>query len=304
MNLRLRLLNWVLHTFEKPRLAQTSDPILARKHFHDQRFLFYDPPFTTYLPDSLGSVPAIWVSRRVRSQGLLLYFHGGAYLMGSPATHRGMVARLASLIGVPALLPDYRKAPEHPFPAAFEDAWTAWQAVLARGYPPESIILGGDSAGGGLALALLSRICMSGGPRPAAVFACSPWTDLTLSGASMVENASADHLLPASRTVAARDSYLAGADPADPRASPLFAKFPNCPPVLLQAAKTEILRDDAKRMAEVLRAEGAEVALDLLGDLPHVWTIFQGWLPEADDALTRTADFTTARLHAPKPADS
>ena len=304
MNLRLRLLNLFLHTFEKRRLAYTADPLLARQFFHYQRFLFHDPPYATYLPDQLGSVPAIWVSRRARRRGLLLYFHGGAYVMGSPETHRGMVARLASLIGVPALLPDYRKAPEHPFPAAFEDAWTAWQTVLDRGYPPESIILGGDSAGGGLALALLSRICTTGGPRPAAAFACSPWTDLSLSGASLVENADADHLLPASRTVEARDSYLAGADPTDPRASPVFGAFPDCPPVLLQVANTEILRDDSKRMAEVLRAEGAEVTLDLLGDLPHVWTIFQGWLPEADEALIRIANFTKARLPAPRPPDS
>ena len=139
MNLRLRLLNLFLHTFEKRRLAYTADPLLARQFFHYQRFLFHDPPYATYLPDQLGSVPAIWVSRRSRRRGLLLYFHGGAYVMGSPETHRGMVARLASLIGVPALLPDYRKAPEHPFPAAFQDAWTAWQTILDRAIRPRAL---------------------------------------------------------------------------------------------------------------------------------------------------------------------
>jgi acetyl esterase/lipase len=127
----------------------------------------------------------------------------------------------------------------------------------------------------------------------------SPWTDLTLSGGSIKQNAACDRLLPVSKIGTTRDAYLHGADPSNPAASPLFAAYPRCPPAFLQVAETEILRDDSLRMADVLRRAGADVELDLWGDLPHVWQIFQGWLPEADEALARIARFTTALFPEP-----
>jgi len=299
MTLRLRLLNLWLQRVEKPWLARVPEPAEARRSFERAaRLLFPDPPGALYLEDRLGAIPALWASAGCGTGGpeIILYFHGGGYVMGSPQTHKAMLAQLSRLTGRAACLPDYRKAPETPFPAAVEDARAAWEALLARGYDPARIMLGGDSAGGGLALALLCMLCRAGGDLPAGLFALSPWTDLTLSGASLDRNAEIDRLLPANRVTELRDYYVGAADPSDPRASPLFGRYPGCPPVFLQAARTEILHDDVARMAERLRAEGARVTFDLWEDLPHVWPIFQGTLPEADAALARVARFVDGRL--------
>jgi monoterpene epsilon-lactone hydrolase len=295
MSLRLRLLNLWLRRIEKPALEKVA-PLVARARFERQARLFRDPPLALYLPADLGGVPALWASVRARRGGVILYLHGGAHLMGSPATHRAMLARLSGMTGLRAVLPDARLAPEHPFPAELDDAETAFMALLAKGYPAACIAIGGDSAGGGLALALLARL-LGRGIRPACLFALSPWTDLTGSGVSMRENARADPLLPVSRLDEARGLYLAGASPTDPGASPLFADFPGCPPVFLQVSQTEILRDDSLRMADRLKGFGSEAEVDLWPDCPHVWALFQGLLPEADEALSRLARFL--RRHMP-----
>ncbi len=304
MSARLRLLTAYLRHIEKPWLERVSEPQAARRSFErSARWFFRQPGFAALLPDDLDGVPAIWTQVRPRRDGVILYLHGGAYLMGSPETHLAMVSRLAQLTGLRACLPRYRLAPEHPHPAALEDALCAWDALLARGYPPQRIVLGGDSAGGGLTLALLARV-LARGQRPAAVFALSPWTDMAMEGESMRENADRDPLLPVSRVRQVITYYLAGCDCRDPDASPLYARFPAAPPVLLQAARTEILRDDTLRMAEALRREGGEVSLDLWDDAPHVWAIFQGWLPEADTALAHVAEFVTTRFPEPRPSGS
>lgn len=299
MSLRLKLINAYLRRVEKPWLARVKTPAEVRAGFERSARLFRDPPLALYLPDRLDGVASLWAQVRPRRAGVILHLHGGVYLMGSPRTHRAMLARLSAMTGLRALLPDYGLAPERPSPVALEDALAVWRALVGRGYRPDEIVLSGDSAGGGLMLALLARL-LAAGERPACAVAMSPWTDLTLTGASLAENAVRDPLLPVSRIEEARDFYLAGADPAGPGVSPLFAEFPGAPPVFLQAAETEILRDDTLRMAGRLRAAGAEVELDLWGDLPHVWPIFQGWLPEADEALARHARFITARLPAPR----
>ncbi len=303
MSWQLALLNRYLRLVERPALARLRDLSRARRRFERQaRLVFRNPRRVLYLEDRLQGVPATWASvGRVR-RGTVLYFHGGGYAIGSARTHRAMLARLAEMTATRACLPDYRLAPEHPFPAALEDAWRSWNGLLERGYPPGEIVIGGDSAGGGLALTLLARICRRGGPHPAGAFAFSPWTDLTLSGHSLKANARTEALLPCERLPEIRDDYAAGADPADPGLSPLFARFPGCPPVFLQASKAEILLDDTRRMAEALRRQGAEVTLDLWEDTPHVWVIFQGWLPEADAALDKAVAFMRARFRAAPPA--
>ena len=184
------------------------------------------------------------------------------------------------------ILPDYRLAPEHPFPAALADARAAWDALAAEGRP---MVLGGDSAGGGLALALLAGLLADGAPLPRLTFAFSPLTDMTFASRSMAENRDTDVLLPAHRAEELARMYLGDADPRDPRASPLCAGFAGAPPVWLAVSGTEILRDDTLRMAAHLRASGVAVTLETHPDLPHVWPFFARYLPEGRATLARLA---------------
>jgi epsilon-lactone hydrolase len=295
--LPLGLLNRFLRIVEKPHLRRAQDvPKMRRRFARQAEWLFADPPFTSYVPDDLEhgdhKVPAIWAQAgSPNNDGVILYLHGGAYVIGGPVTHRAMLARLSALTGLRAVLPDYRMAPEHLFPAAVKDAREAYCALLARGYRANQIVLGGDSAGGGLMLALLHVICHENLPRPGAVFAFSPWTDLTLSGESIAINAKNDPFLPADRMGELRDMYLGTAAPDDPRASPLFGDFTDAPPVFIQVGDTEILLDDSRRMVDALKAQRVEAKLDIWPNTPHVWPMFQGYLAAADRALADVATF-------------
>ncbi len=299
MTIRKWLINVGSRLVAKRHLARVQEIPDARRSFHRMaRLGFHTPPLSLFLEDTLADRPALWVSSGVKSREKVIYYiHGGGYIVGSPETHRNMLAALSRLCGIQACLIDYRLAPEHPFPAAVDDVLAGYQALLERGYAPENIIIGGDSAGGGAALVLLSELCKRG-IAPRGAFALSPWTDLTLSGESLRSNAKTEAMLPVERIDELRDMYLQGADPADPHASPLFADFPDCPPVLLQASDSEILRDDTCRMAAVLEEQGVEVETYIWSDLPHVWQIFHGWLPDADLALLQVAQFIKARFRA------
>ena len=252
------------------------------------------PPGATFGACELGvegaSVPALEMAGPA-DRPVVLWFHGGAYCFGSPRSHRAMAAALAARIGGGTVLPDYRLAPEHRFPAAAEDALTAWRGLVARGVEPGRIVLGGDSAGGGLALGLLQGLIAEGAALPGAVVLFAPWTDLELTGASLVENARSEALLPVGRIAEIRDTYVDAEAAGDPRASPLRGDFRGGPPVLIQASAGEILRDDSLRMAARLEADGVAVTLQIWAHTPHVWQLFHGWLPEAQAALDRAADW-------------
>lgn len=297
MSWQARVARVIALNVTRPSLGRRRDAAPARDHFERiARRVFRMPPDSLALDATVGGVPGQWVTNRPRDTGVILYCHGGAYLMGSPRTHAALAAALARRTGARVFLPDYRLAPEHPFPAAFDDALAAYDGLLAMGYRPGEIVIGGDSAGGGLALALLGHLCRQHRP-PAGLFTFSPWTDLTFSGASLVTNASRDQVLPAHRLTEIRAAILGGARPADaddPRLSPLHAQFPAPPPVLILAAESEILRDDALRMRN--RLPDAEIRLG--GDLPHVWPMLHGWLPEADETLDQTARFILSCLPA------
>ena len=292
MSWQLKALRVFLRVGVKRALRRQRDSYSARRSFAVGAWLnARGRPWRQFHDAPLGQVPALWTVPVPPDAPLILYFHGGGYVTGSPRTHAPLARYLARRAGIALCLPAYRLAPEHPFPAAFEDACAAWAALLARGHAPGQIVLGGDSAGGGLALALLGHLCATGAARPAGLFAFSPFTDLTLSGLSLRENAQSECLLPAERLEKLRMRILQGAEPSDPRISPLFAGFADAPPVLLHAARTEILRDDTLRMVERLRTHGGQVRCDLRGNLPHVWQFFPGWLPEARESLRQTGDF-------------
>ncbi|WP_027245603.1 alpha/beta hydrolase fold domain-containing protein [Leisingera daeponensis] len=296
MSWQRRAINAWMRYGLKPALRLTGSPEFVRKVFDLTAPLFCPAlPYTRVLRRP-APVPLYLVSAgQTRSRRIILFLHGGAYLAGSARAYQGMLSRLSFASRTEIAVPDYRLLQEAPFPAAYDDAMTAWQSLRRMGYGPGDILLAGDSAGGGLALALLGGL-LARGERPAGVIAFSPWCDLTLSGASIQANRDKDVIIPAGRMKEVIEQYLAGADPADPRASPLFAEFPGPPPVLIQAGDVEVLLSDAERMAERLQAAGGSVRLTLWRDVPHVWQFMAGHLPEGQAALEEAAAFAVAAL--------
>jgi len=301
MSLQLRLLLPLLRYVTKPKLAKMTDPAELRSEMARFTKRFLRVARDTQAEQAyLGGVETLEIrSGAVREGALILHFHGGIFLAGSPQTHLPMLSRLSRLAHLPVIAPAYRLAPEAPFPAALRDAEAAWAGLMQKGYQPGNIVLSGDSAGATLAFALLAKLCAAGTP-PAAAMGFSPWFDLTGASASVQHNAKADPMLVASRLPEAAQFYLQGHPASDPEASPLFATFPNCPPVLLQTSETEILCDDALRMEEKLREGGAAVLLQLWPAVPHAWQMLVGLIPEAREALHDAAEFAVKALSAPR----
>lgn len=250
-----------------------------------------------YEPVDAGGVPAEWVTApESRDDRAIVYLHGGAYVLGSIETHRGLVTRLARAAGARVLSVDYRLAPEHPHPAAVDDALAAWRYVRAGGIAPEAGGFAGDSAGGGLTAAALVAARDAGDPLPAAAACMSPWLDLTLTSPSITAKAEEDPMVELERMlVPAAAAYLAGADARTPTASPLFADLAGLPPLLVQVGTAEILLDDSLGFAERARAAGVELELEVAEDHPHVWQAFADVLPEGAEAIERIGAFFRKR---------
>lgn len=270
-----------------------EDPLRARRDFAASCRFLRPPPFL--LQRGRGGAYSEVTAGPVSGQGVLLWLHGGAYLLGSSATHAPMLGRISRLARLAVIAPDYRLAPEHPAPAAFEDAVAAHSALLDLGWRPEQIVLGGDSAGGGLALALLADLCRRD-LRPAGLVALSPWTDLTAASDSLQRNAAREPLFPAEKI-----GFLIGLvkgclSPDDPRLSPMFASFDRPPPVLIHVGSDEILHDDSIRMAAHLRQAGGDVSVQICEGGLHVWHMLDGWVPEARESLREVARFCRHHL--------
>lgn len=217
-----------------------------------------------------GGVPAVEVTPKAGTGGaVLLYLHGGGYTTGSPETYREATARIAVSTGMKVLVPDYRKAPEHPYPAALEDALVAWRWLRSTGVEASRVVVGGDSAGGGLALALLAALVEAGEPLPAGALLLSPWVDLACEAKSHEENARYDFLTAESLRVWGQ--LYAGELPLrDSRVSPLHASLRGLPPLHLQVGGAELFRDAVCELAERARAAGVPVTLDVCEAIPHV----------------------------------
>jgi monoterpene epsilon-lactone hydrolase len=221
---------------------------------------------------------------------VVLYLHGGGYLFGSPKTHRQVLIAMAKAFQGPCYGLDYRLAPEHPFPAALDDATAAYRWLLSR-HPQAQITLAGDSAGAGLAIATAVAVRDAGLKLPNAIVGFSPYSDLAVTGESVEANAKSCAMFTPRGVREAAAIYLNGADGRDPRASPLYADLGGLPPMLLFASRHEILRDDTLRLAERAVAAGVKVELIVRDRLPHVWPVFVTLLPEARDAFATVAAF-------------
>ncbi|HEX3697609.1 MAG TPA: alpha/beta hydrolase fold domain-containing protein [Polyangia bacterium] len=224
----------------------------------------------------------------------LLYFPGGGYVIGSPATHRDLIARLAIAAGARVVAVDYRKAPEHPFPAAADDADAAYRALLADGLSPGRFFLAGDSAGGALALASAVQARDAGLPLPRALLLFSPWTDLACPGESIEQNAPFDYLTaPALGQSAER--YLNGADVAHARASVIHADLRGLPSLFVESGGAELLLSDNQQLAALAAAAGVRVVHHIEGNMVHVFPAFSSVLPQARAAIARAGDFVRSQ---------
>jgi acetyl esterase/lipase len=291
---QMYLADAIMRTTVKPRVARCGHVAGARAISAGRPFPALPfPKGARFQEDVLGGVPGEWVfpSRGRSSATTLLYFHGGGYFTGSPAAHRPISVSLAKS-GFNVFLPDYRLAPENPYPAAVDDAEAAWDALSRDGR--REIAIGGDSAGGGLALALMHRLREKGKPMPFAAALFSPWTDLSLTGDSLHANAWRDALFSVAAVRTAAGWYLQGADPRRPDASPLYGSLEGFPPLFIEVGEREILRDDSTRLAERARAKGVDVTLNLWPAVCHAWQLACWFLPEARRSLEQTASFLRA----------
>jgi acetyl esterase/lipase len=246
-------------------------------------------------PVEIGGVGGIEVTiPGTESERVILYFHGGVYVIGSATTSVPLVADLVRRTGVSAITLDYRLAPEHPYPAAVEDARAAYEGLLAQGTDPGRIVLAGDSAGGGLAVAALLAAREAGLPMPSCAFLMSPYADLTLSGDTLTERQPLDPIMTLAGLRVRAPEYVAGADATDSLISPIFGDLSGLPPLLIQVGSHEILLSDALRLAARAATSDVAVTLDVTPGVPHVFQGYAALLDEADAALDRAATFVQA----------
>ncbi len=238
-------------------------------------------------------VPAEWiVPPLVHSSHVVLYLHGGGYCLGSIATHRKLAAHIATAAGCRGLIIDYRLAPEHPFPAGLDDAVTAYKWLLSQGVAPADIAVAGDSAGGGLTLATAIRLRDEGTALPEALVCLSPWTDLAMTGDSIMINVDNDFLIDPSDDRPGRWYLSAGeADAKHPLVSPLRADLHGLPRMLIQVGSHEVLLDDSIRLAESAETAGVEVCLEVWPAMQHVFQMVVGMVPEATEAVQRIGEW-------------
>jgi acetyl esterase/lipase len=278
----------------------TSRPIAEQRESFAALMAGPAPSGVSLAGTTLGGRPALELTPDGdRAGGTILYFHGGSWVVGSPATAQDLTAALVRRTRSRAVSLDYRLAPEHPFPAAIEDGVAAYRDLLDQGVPADQIILSGDSAGGGLSVNTALAARDAGLPRAAGIVAFSPGLDATRSGDSMTTKEGVDPLFTKAALDQLTPLYLAGQDPRQPLLSPaVYADLAGLPPLLVQAGSNEILLDDSTRLATRAAAAGVDVILDVTADVPHVFQLYEGNLDEADAALDRAARFIRDHLAA------
>lgn len=289
-----RLLSRYLRLTVKPRPLHLIEPNELRRWF-DERAVPLKPRGVIVEPVADGRISGEWLRPARAAQRTILYLHGGGYVFGSPKMYRTLTFALAFAAEAEVFAPIYRLAPEHPCPAAIEDAVAAYEWLLAQGKKPSDIVVGGDSAGGGLTLAFLMALRDKAAPMPAGAFLYSPWTDLAVTGVSAKANDVSDSTF---REVTVREGasrYRGSLEATDARVSPLYGAFAGLPPLLVFASRSEILFDDAARAVEKAKAAGVDVKFEPRDGLPHIWALYQALMPEGREAVAMTAAFAKAR---------
>jgi monoterpene epsilon-lactone hydrolase len=287
----------LIKTFVRMSRSRSKQPEVldvAKERAQLETLAFFFKPIVSYKKQTVTAdgVPAEWISLSgVATDRVALYLHGGSYNAGSIRTHRTLAANTAWAIDAKMLLIDYRLAPDHPYPAALQDASTAYQWLLTQGYQSKDIFLAGDSAGSGLALGLALRLRDQTRPLPAALVCYSPWTDLALTGESYIRNAKSDVMVSVAELRQSALLYLGATDPCTPYASPLYANARGLPPVLIQVGSDEILLADSIRWAESARAAGVEVKLEVWDGMQHEWQFAARLMPEGRQALEHVKEF-------------
>jgi len=289
---------------------ETLDAILRQSAFpegidiHEQRRLLKElvsaqplPADVTVTAAELGGIPTAEITIDGTDPGhVVLYFHGGVYVLGDASSAASLASQIGRRTRATVISVDYRLAPEHPYPAAVDDALTAYEAVLQNGTAPADIVFAGESAGGGLAIATLVNARDRGLPLPAAALVMSPYADLTLAGTTMESKRAVDALMSSDNLQLRVADYAAGHDAASPLISPIFADLSGLPPLIIQVGTHEILLDDAIRLARQAATADVEVILDITPGVPHVFQTFYPLLDEAVAALDRAGQFLSSHL--------
>jgi acetyl esterase/lipase len=304
MSAQLALINSVLRTVVKPFLHVISfHPESIRKRrplLCGIASLLPVPPNIRITQIPLGPIWGEWVDALKNDQAsqdrVLLYLHGGGYIVGSPITHRNITMRLARYANCRVLAINYRKAPHYPYPYPQEDALMSYQWLLEQGFAPERIMLAGDSAGGHLTLSTLLSIRDKGLPMPSGAVCLSPWTDLSGSGDSIRQNQGRDTMIPARRIAHAARHFANGMPLDDARVSPLHAELHGLPPLMIHVGDQEVLLHDSTRLAEKARAQGVDVTLRVWRNAPHVFQLFAGLVPQSNWSLKEIALFMRKRM--------
>lgn len=279
---------WVIKWRVKRRLRGAQDVSLMRSVLRPER---YDVPGDVKTsPAEVSRVAGEWVEGAAPNGAVMLYLHGGGYFGCSAQTHRPVTVSFARQ-GFRVFAPNYRLAPENKFPAAVDDAVAAYRGLLSAGHAPEKIVVGGDSAGGGLALSLLLALQRDGVPLPAGAALFSPWTDLAATGDSIKTNTRRCAMFYGESVAPSARMYLGEMDPKNPLASPLYADLTGLPPLLLHVGADEVLRDDSTRLAERAKAAGVRVELKVWPVVPHAWQLAPHKIPEARASLRESGEF-------------
>jgi monoterpene epsilon-lactone hydrolase len=284
-----------LTRLSRPRASAATDIAELRQQYTYLTDRFGAAPGdVTYEAGQIGPIKGEWVKIAPSTNRLILYFHGGGYVAGSPETHRPLIARLCQASEANAFAPAYRLAPEFAFPAAVRDGIDSYRHLIGNGIDPTSIVIAGDGSGGGLAFAVLLAARNAGLAMPAACVAMSPWADLSLSGMSVLTNDGSDTALTWELLFLSARNYLRKTNPCDPYASPAYASFRDFPPIMVHAGSSEILRDDASRLGDRAADAGTPVSVEIYDGMQHAFQA-NPYVPEARVSLQRLGQFIKSK---------